>query len=871
MHTLTSDSLPGGFGLREALLRSVAAGALALAAAAPAVAEPDACVGVGGPNVTCTGDQSDGVALGPPGEVFNVNSLTTDIAPNINIPGIFIFRIGGDMTLNSATGPFLINASGGAGFGISVRNFGAGLNIINQSGDITSEGVGLDSESLDAASVINVNATGNITADDDAIDVLAGGNVSVISTGNLVSTSACGISAGSTSGSVTISSGGAIRASCVGIDAISELGVSVLSTGDIVAETGVLAASISGAVEVAASGNIVTSGPGIVALAAQNVSVLVEGNVQAGAAALVAVDVGGDIVITVAPNGVVRGGTDGFAGVLIGGGGANMLDNYGSLSSLNGTAIIAGMGDEDVRNSGILTGNIELGAGTNALTNFGPGLFLPGSSINVGADNTVSNLGILSPGNIGAIQTTAITGNLSQGTSGRLVLDINPATGENDRINVSGTNTLAGSVVPNLLDTALLYKQFLIVSTAGTLTFDGLAVTDDSAAYDYSLTAIGNDLFLNIELVSIPGLIVGPLTPNQRATVQYLNRLLLSGPGPGLAAFLESIVALPSAAAIIAALDRLHPEAYLAAVTTTMQSSQLFFDSLMSCPSASAPGAVSRDAQCFWAQVQGRTSDWDRTSRNIGGSEDVGGVEGGLQAFVAPDWLLGGAISYEHSSIDTNNPASLEGDRAQAGLVTKGIFGDTTLAAALFGGFGWFDASRPIGLPAPGVTAEGEQDIGFGGAGLRISHVLDRGGWYLKPMADATVTYISYGDFAESGAEAANLIARGEQDMVIHFGAALEVGSVVVLDDGLLARPFLRLGVSRASQSDFSLTSSFAGAPLGIAPFTVTAHGDDAFAEVTTGIDLFGASGLSVNLAYDGLFGDHTASHAATARLRMAF
>ena len=106
---------------------------------------------------------------------------------------------------------------------------------------------------------------------------------------------------------------------------------------------------------------------------------------------------------------------------------------------------------------------------------------------------------------------------------------------------------------------------------------------------------------------------------------------------------------------------------------------------------------------------------------------------------------------------------------------------------------------------------------------------------------------------------------------MIHFGAALEVGSVVALDEGLLARPYLRLGVSRASQSEFSLTSSFAGAPLGVAPFTITAHGDNAFAEVTTGIDLFGTSGLSLNLAYDGLFGDHTASHAGSARLRMAF
>jgi uncharacterized protein with beta-barrel porin domain len=106
---------------------------------------------------------------------------------------------------------------------------------------------------------------------------------------------------------------------------------------------------------------------------------------------------------------------------------------------------------------------------------------------------------------------------------------------------------------------------------------------------------------------------------------------------------------------------------------------------------------------------------------------------------------------------------------------------------------------------------------------------------------------------------------------VIHLGASLEVGSVVALDEGLLARPYLRLGVSRASQSEFSLTSSFAGAPLGVAPFTVTAHSDDAFADFAAGVDLFGALGLSLNLAYDGQFGAHSASHAGNARLRIAF
>ena len=857
--------------LRAALLRSAAVGALALATTSAVQAGPDACVGVGGPNIICTGNQSDGIALGPPGEVFNVNTLTTDIAPNTNIPGIFIFRIGGPITFNSDTGPFIINASGGAGFGISVRNFGAGLTNINQSGTIITEGVGLDSQSLDAASVIYVNTVGNIIANNNAIDVLAGNDVWFNSTGDLSSAASFGIQARSLFNAVFINSTSTIEAAGAGISANAQLDITIISTGDIVGGNGIQATSNGGRVTIWSDGSIGATATGIVVTSQLDASLSVFGNVQADMSGIEALSLGGNVYVSVGPTGVVTGGVNGTAGVLMSGAGDNVLWNLGSISSQNGMAIVAGIGDDEIRNTGILTGNIELDIGTNALNNLEPGRLLSGSFINVGAGNTVSNLGILSPGNTGTVQTTAITGNLTQGASGSLALDINSATGESDRINVSGTSTLAGSVVPSLLDPALLHKQFLIISTAGTLSFADLTVTDDSTTYNFTLTAIGNDLFLNIELASIAARIDAPLSPNQTATVRYLDRLLASSPSPALAAFLHDISDLPSEAAITAALDRLNPEHYLAAVGATIQSSQLFFDSLMSCPSAGGPGIVNRDGQCYWAQIRGRTTDWDRTRSNIGGSEESGSIEGGVQAMLAPDWLLGGAIAYEHSTTSTDNPASSEGDRAQAGLVTKALFGDTTIAAAVFGGYGWFDASRQIGLPQPSVTAESEQQIGFGGGGFRLSQMLDQGGWYVKPMADAALTYVSYGDVRETGAGVANLIVGGERETVLSLAAALEVGSVLAINADRTARPYLRVGITKATGSDFSLTSSFEGSPVDVAPFTVTSHLDDVLATIGAGIDVFDASGLSLNLSYEGRFGDHTETHAGAAKLRIAF
>jgi uncharacterized protein with beta-barrel porin domain len=87
-----------------------------------------------------------------------------------------------------------------------------------------------------------------------------------------------------------------------------------------------------------------------------------------------------------------------------------------------------------------------------------------------------------------------------------------------------------------------------------------------------------------------------------------------------------------------------------------------------------------------------------------------------------------------------------------------------------------------------------------------------------------------------------------------------------------MARPYVRFGVVAMSESEFSLTSRFAGAPAAAGTFTVTTGYDDVLADIGAGLDVFAnAAGLSVNLNYDGKLGDNTSSHAASVKLRMEF
>src|ERR1700744_3408313 len=78
--------------LRNALLGTVAAGALSLAFGGPALAGPDTCtIDPTGTTETCTGDQSAGISVVNPATLttLNVNNLNQAIAPTANnTPGI---------------------------------------------------------------------------------------------------------------------------------------------------------------------------------------------------------------------------------------------------------------------------------------------------------------------------------------------------------------------------------------------------------------------------------------------------------------------------------------------------------------------------------------------------------------------------------------------------------------------------------------------------------------------------------------------------------------------------------------------------------------------------------------------------------------
>jgi autotransporter-associated beta strand protein len=208
---------------------------------------------------------------------------------------------------------------------------------------------------------------------------------------------------------------------------------------------GIFAQSAGGALDTAGSGGLgrdvavtLTAG-NVLAMGAGSNGIFAQSHGQAG---------NGQVLINILnPNSVVAGGSGGAA-VRIADGSQNTINNYATLTTLDGlrgTTVLGGAGHDTMHNWGSVIGSIDLGGGNNAFVNEASGTFIGGDRVTLGAGNVFENKGTLSLGGIGQLQTTSVSGNFTQSGTPRWVVDIG-TDGRSDGLIVSGSAKLGTSV-----------------------------------------------------------------------------------------------------------------------------------------------------------------------------------------------------------------------------------------------------------------------------------------------------------------------------------------------------------------------------------------------------------------------------------------
>jgi hypothetical protein len=807
------------------------------------------------------------------------------------------------------------------------RDGAAAKVIVTQIGDITTTGA--NSFAINAASInglvgsgVTVTQTGNITTQGgnsygiqasstvaDFSQATSGpGHVTVTQTGNITAQGGDGIYAWSevgagTAGNVTVTQTGNITtplSNASGIQAFSKAEdqaglVTLTQTGNITALQGGgiwASSSATGAngtandVTVRQTGNIVSLIDGIYAESfggsngtAGHVTVTQSGTITAGGHGIFASIYGqtgtGSIVVNLSDS-TIQGGGSTNAGVHLEGltSTSGTLNSYGvtTISALSGTAVSTTDGNDTINNFGVLTtvGTVDLGAGTNFINNMAGATYNSGTAINLGAGNLFTNAGTLSPGGSDVIATTSITGNFVQTSSGRLLTDINLATGTGDLTTVSGTASLAGNVRVRTTDFALGQQQVTIFSAAGGTANNGLGLISSPALHASLLFPNADDVALAAHIDFVPSGM--GLNHNQTDLAKYLNRAAEAG-SPGLTPLLLALVNGPSDMTEYRfALNQLLPAPFLNSETTSMLSSAEFSNDLFSCNVAGAGNAFIRQDECVWVRPKSRRFDFEGTSKNIAFDDRAAGLSAGAQFRFAPQWFATVALGYEHGNTETSAGAKSDSDHYQAGLGLKYQAGSWLFAGAVSGGVAQYEIMRTIAFPEfASVVAQSDPDVRFVTGQVRAAYLSDFGSWYAKPLVDMRVTYLDRDAVTETGGGPANLWVSGSSDTSYSISPAVEFGTEYAVGAGTAMKPFVKTGITYVGDTHSSLTAGFVGAAPGVTGFEIDFNMDDLYADLEAGVQIFRHDGSSLSFGYKELISDDARQNSVFAKGTMKF
>lgn len=538
----------------------------------------------------------------------------------------------------------------------------------------------------------------------------------------------------------------------------------------------------------------------------------------------------------------------------------NVIDGGGRLVKTDlGTLVLSG--------DSVYRGGTEVRQGT---------LLVNGSILDVdveadgrlGGSGTVNNAnvrGTLAAGN--SIGTLTIDGDLTMAAGSRLEVEVD-ALGNADRIDVTGVAYLEGGQVVTLASGGDYADQtrYTILTAEGGVDGEFAGVTSNLAFLDAALAYSAQEVEL---ILSRNGVTYGNVgvTRNQIATGEAVESLAA---GNGI---YDRVLTL-SADDARYAFDQLSGEVHASTKGVLVAESRELRDAMADRVSAAFDRLGLPDDQkslgtSFWSTASGEHGSLKSDGNAAGLSYSAGNLFVGADAMFNKDWLLGFAVGYGQSPLNTGDRNST----SSSGNFHVGVYGGGEVDDFTFkfgAGYTHNDirTTRNARFPGFDETLTAKYSGGTGQVFGEIGHKFHfDSGLIVEPYANLALANIYTGSYAEEGGTAALSSGGG------NFGAAVVTVGVrgsqqFVIGDGRKATASGAIGWTHTAAGAPEAQQAFASG----SPFTVAGapiQGDSLFLRAGLGIEL--SANANFTLGYSGQFGSQGQSHGVNAGLSVKF
>ena len=605
-----------------------------------------------------------------------------------------------------------------------------------------------------------------------------------------------------------------------------------------------------------------------------------------------------DVTVTIGESAEVEGGTTATisgaetgAGVYVKGGynTTNTIENSGTITNKDGTSGIAvnysGLGSSSsltVENSGTVIGKVENATettttGTLTLSSSTELIYFNNYGI-VDAGSLLETAQFLNSGSLfiqdGSIGGTTIDGDLVQTSGGEIVFDYDPSTTtvvlRSDDLLVTGDATLAGQIraVPITSFQFSEDRQYTtLLEVSGTLDASGLSLAP-SVVGQYELLVDTQEVGMSYDIDFANETIRSALNWNQKSVSNHLDALYREGGlDDDIATGLIEIEGIEEFSHVM---NTLGPELAIDNKIVSLNGSQKFADSLLSCAKQTGSDRFLETEECGWFGIGTAQMNYNQASDTTGFASNSWAIAGGAHRWATNEWLVGFSGAIEHTSTLVNDSfASSEGGQYRLGLSAKRIFGANEVSGAVSLSYGSFDLTRN---PIASTSITGTQDVWSLGGVVRFARSIETGSWMIKPRIDIGFDTISMPSYVEQSTSGLAHTIAGTNETFFRVAPGLDIATEFTDVEGRLFRPHISLGlVQQLGDNSIKAAGRFTSASASLSGFTAQTDLPGTRFQAGIGLDVFATDQAVLRADFTGEFSNKYSDYSGGLKFEIKF